>query len=781
MGFLFRFAYMRKFIIFAIILFFYSTLYSQSFYKSSKTGIPDGGTLYDTLNVSGLATSMGANFGIEDVRINITHPNIGELTVWIISPNGTPIELTEQNGNGTANYPNTNFNYNSGTEAIYIANTPFTGNFQPQEWMGTLNTSLQNPNGKWILEVNDCCTGNVGTLNNWSVVFGNKPAPILSDTTRLPIIELFDNGQTIGDADIQSFMKVIDNPGGVLNHYNDTPSYTGYINISLRGNTSQTFPQKPYGLTTTDSLGNSLDTTILGFPSEHKWIFYPPYDDKSLMRNTFIFNISNQIGRYASRTKYFELYINGMYEGIYVLMEKVDQNKNRVDIKKLKSTSTSGTAVTGGYIFKLDHVNNGDQGWYGATMVCDTPSNTTESLNYLYYYPTTDSIVPQQASYIQNFVGEFENAFLNYSYYDTTNGYKHYVDLSTFVDHSLMVELSRNVDGYRLSSYYHKDNDSKDPHLQAGPIWDYNETFGMANYLQGSDPTVWQWGLVCPGNPVWWELLFEQDSVYQKDYKCRYTNLRQNVLSWGNITKLIDSLYGVVQYEQVKTYQRWPILGYYTWPNDYYPPTYNQEIDTLRNWIQHRLNWMDSQLFDSSCLGINPLPVTLISFDGKFVGSNNVLLNWKVANEKNIYKYVVEKSTNSQDFIDIGEVNADGKATYAYNDNLGDALESKLYYRLKIIDANGNYKYSNVFSIYVNSTVHFSLQPNPAKTTVTVEGNDIKQIRVIDCLGKTVFSKLLTNVASTSNIDVQQLPCGLYIIQIIDKDGNVGTQKLIVD
>ena len=565
--------------------------------------LPGVSDIQDTLLVSSLPPFINSIFGIEDVMINIQHNNVGEITAWLISPNGTKILLSQNNGWGGANYQNTHFNYQSGSSAIYFNGAPFNGNFQPQEWLGTLNNG-QNPNGNWILELSNCCNQDTGYLLNWSITFSSTPAPVIADSSRLAIIEVFTNGQDIIDEPkIPATIKIIDNGIGALNHYADVPKFVGNIGIEYRGSTSQTFPQKPYAVESWDNAGNNLDTAIMGFPRQHDWIFYPPFDDKSLMRNVLIYKISNQMGHYASRTRYFELYVNGMYEGIYVFMEKIKADKNRVNVSKLKSTTSSGNKLTGGYIIKVDKTTGvQNAGWYGISMVCDTLSQTSENIYYQYDYPNTDSITTVQANYIQSFMTQFENSFQNYSLYDTINGYKKYASLPSFIDHSMMVELSRNIDGYRLSSYYHKDKDSKDPHLKAGPIWDYNLSFGNGDYLQATDWSLWQWNWVCPGNPVWWRMMFEQDSVYRQEYKCRYTSYRKNILSWQNINHLIDSFERVVHYEQAKTYQRWPILGYYTWPNAYYPPTFQQEIDTLKSWIQHWLQWMDLQLLDTNCI-----------------------------------------------------------------------------------------------------------------------------------------------------------------------------------
>lgn len=575
---------------------------AQTFSKTTNKSIPNSSSVTDSIAISGIQASINSSFGLQEVMINITHNNVGDLSICLISPSGIKIPLSIQNGANGFNYQNTHFNYNVGNTAVYFAAAPFNGDFQPQGWLGTFNNS-QNPNGKWVLQIDDCCFSTSGTLLNWSLTFSNTPAPIIDDSTHLPIIEIFTNGQTIVDEPkIAAQMKVIDNKTGALNYYNSAPTYQGKIGIEYRGSSSQTFPQKPYAVQTWDALGNNIDTSLLGMPSEHDWIFYAPYNDKSLMRNVLIYNISNQMKHYASRTKFFDLYIDGMYQGIYVLMEKIKRDKNRVNISKMNSTSITSATITGGYIFKIDKTTGlQNDGWSGTNMLCDTPSLTYESIYYQYSYPDQNDIVLQQKNWIQNYVNQFENSFHNYSVYDTIHGYKSFISTKSFVDHSMMVELSRNIDGYRLSSYYHKDLNSKDAKLKAGPIWDYNLSFGNGDYLQATDCNVWQWSLVCPGNPVWWQLMYERDSVYRQDYKCRYTKWRKTVLSWPNIEHMIDSFEHIVHYDFNKNFKRWPILGHYTWPNAYYPPTYSQEIDTLKNWIKNRLQWMDSQLLDTTC------------------------------------------------------------------------------------------------------------------------------------------------------------------------------------
>ena len=89
-------------------------------------------------------------------------------------------------------------------------------------------------------------------------------------------------------------------------------------------------------------------------PEEHDWILYAPYTDKTCMRNILSYDLSNKMGHYASRTKLCELVLNGEYQGIYILMEKIKKDQNRVNISKLLPTDITGDELTGGYIIKID-------------------------------------------------------------------------------------------------------------------------------------------------------------------------------------------------------------------------------------------------------------------------------------------------------------------------------------------------------------------------------------------------------------------------------------------
>ncbi len=92
----------------------------------------------------------------------------------------------------------------------------------------------------------------------------------------------------------------------------------------------------------------------MGLPKETDWVLNAPFIDRSFLRNVLAYDLFRCMGRYASRTRYCELFLNGEYKGVYILMEKIKRDKNRVNISKADSAAVSGDELTGGYIFKID-------------------------------------------------------------------------------------------------------------------------------------------------------------------------------------------------------------------------------------------------------------------------------------------------------------------------------------------------------------------------------------------------------------------------------------------
>jgi hypothetical protein len=148
-----------------------------------------------------------------------------------------------------------------------------------------------------------------------------------SISSKFPIIVINTNGAEIQDDKNIARMGIIDNGPGKINTSEDVfNDFDGFVGIERRGSSSQMFPKKSYGFAIWTAEGIDSVASILGMPVEEDWILYAPYTDKSLMRNVLAFKIANEMGRYASRTRFCEVMLNGSYQGIYVMMEKVKRS-----------------------------------------------------------------------------------------------------------------------------------------------------------------------------------------------------------------------------------------------------------------------------------------------------------------------------------------------------------------------------------------------------------------------------------------------------------------------
>jgi len=412
--------------------------------------------------------------------------------------------------------------------------------------------------------------------------------------SNLPIIVINTNAQEIlDDPKITCDMGIIwDEAGGrnfLTDEFND---YDGKIGIEIRGSTSQQYPKKSYGFETRDDLGNNLNVNLLGLPKENDWILYGAYPDKSLMRNEITYSLFAQMHAWSPRYVYCELVINGEYLGVYTLLERIKRDNDRIDIEKIEPTDIEGDALTGGYVIKIDKL----------TGSSSTPwiSDYQDELKYLYHDPEYEELNSIQRAYIENYVRDFEDAVYGPDFEDPLLGYRPYIDVPSFIDFMLMQELGRTVDGYRSSSFMYKDRDSKGGKLTCGPMWDFNLSFGNANYCDAFETTGWQYNFtdVCNFDnepPNWWPRLLE-DPQFADALKCRWLDLRATILSTTAINNWIDSTALYLEESQTRNFTRWPILGEYVNWNSFIGETFQEEVDYLKWWFEVRSEYLDANL-----------------------------------------------------------------------------------------------------------------------------------------------------------------------------------------
>jgi len=454
--------------------------------------------------------------------------------------------------------------------------------------------------------------------------------PISFETSNLPFVLINTNGlNIIANTKIMADMKVVNSPLK-NNNINDTIfEYNGKIGIEIRGNSSAGFPKKSYTVETRNELGENLSISFLGLPKENDWVFHGPYPDKSLMRNVLAYHLGNLTGKWSPRTRFFELYLNGAYKGVYVLVEKIKIDKNRSNLSTLKPEDISGDDVTGGYILKLDRpektgvvdVENKDY-WISPYRAWTT---LQQRVYFLFHDPKGDVLKTEQFNYIKKHLTDFENAMYSDNYKDKVNGYFPMVDLNSFLDYYILNELSRNLDGYRISTFIQKDKDSKGGKITMGPYWDYDICFGNANFFSAGLTDGWI--IDGMGNadeyamPFWWQK-FRVDPYFNSQLKARWNEWKGRYINTTYLNHYIDSCAYELVDAQKRNFQTWNILNVSVWPNNYVGGTYANEISYMKNWISKRITWMDTQIQAipdlPSSLTTENFPMDLVTYPNPF-------------------------------------------------------------------------------------------------------------------------------------------------------------------
>lgn len=423
------------------------------------------------------------------------------------------------------------------------------------------------------------------------------------NSTSLPLVVIDTHGSTIIDGQkIKADMKLIFNGSDKPNKPDEPGNiYQGNIGIEIRGAYSASLPQKPYGFETRDASGANLNVSLLGMPAENDWILLAVYNDKTFMRNMLAFDLFRRMGHYASQTRVVEVIINNQYQGIYILTEKIKQDKGRVDIAKLTNLDVSGDELTGGYIFKIDYFNQGN-GWKSNYTQIGYPDKT---VSYVFQDPDVSDLMLQQKEYLKSAVNSFETILYSANFKDPNTGYPAWVNVNSFIDYFIVNELSRNVDGFKKSVYFFKDKDSKGGKINAGPVWDFDwawKNIWDCPAFQATDGSGWSYKindcLTYAPYSNGWTVRFLQDENFANALNSRYFELRKSFLSTQYLNSYIDSVQTLVNEAQVRHYNKWRILGISVGAPEVgsQPDSYAGVIYKFKNWIETRINWLDKNM-----------------------------------------------------------------------------------------------------------------------------------------------------------------------------------------
>ena len=460
-----------------------------------------------------------------------------------------------------------------------------------------LSIEVHNENsGSSDLSSNVFLHAGIATDNSY---FSDPPAwfypPIAVDSSLLPLMIIDTEGQQIpNEPRITARMGLIHNNTGLFNFTADPFNvYNGQISIEQRGESSLwLYPKKSYSIETQKDDGTNNNVSLLDLPEENDFVLYAPYGDKSLIRNVITYRLFEKFGHYSPRTRFVELMVNNDYKGVYVLVEKIKRDKNRVDMAKLIPEDISDIDISGGYLLRIDKTTALDPQQYWESSI-QPPVAGYGKVIYQYFDPEYDELTIKQQNYIRGHLFKFEQAMVSSDFTNPGTGYRSFLDIPSFIDLMILNEFSKDVDAFRLSHYFYKQKDTNGGKLVSGPPWDYNYTYGNSDFTPDIHLTE-NWTYTYTNTIYWWPRVM-QDPWFRNQLYCRWDELHDSILSPGNLSEMIDSTIEYLGDAISRNFKRWPIFNTYIWPNSYVSLSYDAEIMFLRSWILDRLLWIDEQ------------------------------------------------------------------------------------------------------------------------------------------------------------------------------------------
>lgn len=623
--------------------------------------------------------------------------------------------------------------------------------------------------------------------------------------SNLPIVIIETDGHVNipDEPKVLATMKIIWHQDGSRNYMSDVSNpaflnYDGRIGIERRGSSSQMPQKKPYGLETLmdDDVTNN-NVSILGMPKENDWILNSLAFDQTGMRDVISYEMSENLGQYTPRRVYCEVIINDDYKGLYVFMEKIKADDERVNIDKDDGHIVQTDRSEGGYYEWEMESNNG--GWWADPAV------------FIHVYPKPENITATQHNYIKSvFLGLADKAGNHNT--NIENGIPSIIDVSTFVDFMMLAEFSSNVDVYQLSTYFHKDNGGK---LRAGPIWDYNLAYGHDEFGSRSRYDVWQFFNNDNTGPKFWKDLFDTD-----EFRCYLAKRWFEItaegmpLNYNVVCERMDEIDAWISEAIARDNQRWHQMQQHA-----------SEVNAMKSWIQQRINWLNNNIGSyNGCDNVDmpPLVISKIHYHPadidtingnklEFIQINNngdedIDLTGVYLRELGItYRFpngallpardslvlCSDSLTYIQYYNDypFGEYNrklSNKSEKIVIADAWGNVIDEVHYADsepwptepdgngpyLQLIDLNLDnsiaenwtyrYPFENIDEISEKKSMVY---PNPSDGIVNITSNiEMSSCQVLDIQGNLLIDNVLSNNSFT--IDINDLASGLYILKI---------------
>ena len=391
----------------------------------------------------------------------------------------------------------------------------------------------------------------------------------------------------------------------------------GLTQLKGRGNNTFRYLKKPYQFKLSEK------ASLSGMGKAKTWVLLANWTDISLLRNRIVLDMSREIGlKNAVECVPADVWINGLYQGLYLMTEKIQIGKERIPVRNLeKETEKVNEAplnpgpivtekngefplirsypalkdpedITGGYIATVekyprmkDYVIAGFRTAKGLSIQIKEPT-----------YPSK-----AQAEYLARRITEMQEALIAEDgvHPETGKGYEEYLDTTSFAQRFLIEDWCKNYDYVGGSQFLYKDSDRIDPLIYAGPSWDYDLSFGNMKdrgYSSGGRHVV----LSQRTSNLWW-LLSRHESfmkqvrrIWKESFRpAAAVLLGETEGTTGGCLKPLDEYRAEIEASATMNFARWGINSDASVREA--GGSFDHAFRYLKNWIAERTVWMDGQ------------------------------------------------------------------------------------------------------------------------------------------------------------------------------------------
>ncbi|MDR2569400.1 MAG: CotH kinase family protein [Oscillospiraceae bacterium] len=379
--------------------------------------------------------------------------------------------------------------------------------------------------------------------------------------------------------------------GEAENRITDTPKEIFNVATAYyRGASSLAFPKLPYKINLYHShFIEPLDYSFFGLAASSEWVLRSPYADKSLLRDWFSYELAATVLDWQPRGRPVQLFVQNSkegkisYRGVYFFSENITVGEGRLEPGQFDlNTSNTIDFDGGGYVVQRDRPR---------FNYFTLPGGH----NIRYSHPSLSQITTLQDAQLRKEIGfYFDYLSIEGKYADlagTEWDYQRYIDVDSFIDYFLIVELIRSIDSGEYSTFMHRPFGEK---LVMGPLWDCDYSMGNTNYAQ----------------PYYHSFInmMKQFSIRNlmddEDFKTRYidrwTELRGSIWSDHQIFGMFDEMVEYLIEPAAQNALRWPEkydgkTHIFSNPEPY-TTSWDEEIERTREWLVKRVKWLDEHI-----------------------------------------------------------------------------------------------------------------------------------------------------------------------------------------